>query len=353
MKTDTLKKNIYNCTCKDLETIVLKLGEQSYRAKQIFEWLFQKQVSEFTQMSNLSSKLIEKLKTHFTMQLPKITNIRHDQNDNSYKFLLETTDKKLIESILMLSEKRATLCVSCMIGCPLKCAFCATGSALRYCRKLDTSEIIGQFLVIQSYAKKHNLAQKITNIVFMGMGEPLLNKKQVENTLDILLHTHGCALSRNRITISTAGICDGLSDLINTYRIKLAVSLHFPNDELRTKYMPINKKYPLKNLIDELKKIILAKRDNITVEYIMLNGINDTITHAKQLVKLLHGIKVKINLIPYNPTDHFKVSPSTQTQINNFAKYIRSKSIMVTIRHSKGKKIKGGCGQFVLSKGKK
>jgi 23S rRNA (adenine2503-C2)-methyltransferase len=304
-------------------------------------------------MSNLPKNVILTLTANFSTMLPHIVNVIHSKSDNSYKFLLETKDQKLIESILMLSKNRTTLCISCMIGCPLKCKFCATGSALTYCRKLDISEIIGQFLAIQIYAQKNNISSKITHIVFMGMGEPLLNKHNVKKSLDIFLHKHGFALSRNRITISTAGICDGLSELINTYRVKLAVSLHFPNDELRSTYMPINKKYPLKRLTYELKKIKLSKRENITIEYIMLDSINDTLIQAKELIKLLHGIKVKINLIPYNPTDHFKAYPATQAHINNFAKYIRSKFIMVTIRQSKGKKIRGGCGQFVLSKGKK
>lgn len=302
-------------------------------------------------MSNFSDEFKKKLEQNFVIQIPQVHEVAHSQEDNSYKFLLKTHDDKLIESILMPIENRLTICVSCMIGCPLKCKFCATGSELKFIRKLEVSEIIGQVLATQKYIQDNNILkkQKITNIVFMGMGEPLLNKENISKSIELLLDNNSFGISRNKITLSTAGITDGLSELINKYRIKLAVSLHFPTDEQRNQFMPVNQKYPLQKLITELKKINLSKKDYITIEYLMLDKINDSLEHAKQLIKLLSNLKVKINLIPYNPTKTFNAQPSTEEQINLFAKYINSKDIMITVRRSRGKKIQGACGQFALT----
>ena len=252
----------------------------------------------------------------------------------------------------MPTPNRVTLCVSCMIGCPLKCKFCATGSELKFVRKLDTSEMVGQIIAIQNHILKNKIIEKkkITNIVFMGMGEPLLNLENIQKVLEILLSKDGFSISRSRITISTAGVTNELSELINKYRIKLAISLHFPTDVQRNKFMPINKKFPLKKLLSEAKKIKLSKRDYITIEYLMLDKINDTLDDAQKLVRLLHDLKTKINLIPYNSTKTFPYRSSSEKQTDKFAKYLRSKSIMVTVRKSRGKNIQGGCGQFVLNK---
>ena len=251
----------------------------------------------------------------------------------------------------MISEKRVTLCVSCMIGCPLKCKFCATGSELKYVRKLETAEIIGQFLVAMNYLNTNLDQNKITNIVFMGMGEPLLNLENIKKSLKIFTGENAFGMSKSRITISTAGVTPGLSELINEFGVKLAISLHFPTNEQRSEFMPINQKYSLQDVIAEAKKIKLNKRDYITIEYLMLQDINDSIEHAKKLIRVLSNLKVKINLIPYNTTKTLPANASTEDQIDLFAKYLRSKSITVTVRRSMGKKLKGGCGQFVLNKG--
>ncbi|MCK4650810.1 23S rRNA (adenine(2503)-C(2))-methyltransferase RlmN [Candidatus Babeliales bacterium] len=346
-------ENIFNLTISQLEFHLTNLKEQKFRAKQLFEWLYKKQIINLDLMSNLSTSLKQKISKSFNIKIPLLYKVDSCLQDNSHKFLIKTYDDKLIESILMIVKKRVTLCISCMIGCPLKCSFCATGSELKFIRKLETFEILGQILTIQNYIRKNNIADKITNIVFMGMGEPLLNFNNVKKTIEILLDPNGFSMSKRKITISTAGIIDGLSEFINKYKIKLAISLHFPFEEQRSIFMPINRKISLESLIKELKRIKLAKRDYITIEYLMLNKINDTLKHAKQLVKILNGIKTKVNLIPYNTTTSFNVEPSSEENLNYFAKYIRSKNIMVTIRRSKGKKIKGGCGQFILNSGKK
>ncbi|MCF7800083.1 23S rRNA (adenine(2503)-C(2))-methyltransferase RlmN [Candidatus Babeliales bacterium] len=345
-----MTKNLLNMSLEELESALLSLKEQKYRTKQLYTWFYQKHVTDLNQMSNISVSLKEKILQNFEIKIPEITDISRSLKDNSYKFLLKTHDNKLIESILMPVKDRVTICVSCMIGCPLKCKFCATGSQIGFIRKLDQSEILGQIIAINHYAKENNIAQNISNVVFMGMGEPLLNLENIEKSVKILLDPNGFGLSRSKITLSTAGITDKLSDFINKYRIKLAVSLHFSTDEQRSKFMPINIKYPLKKLIEELKKIVLAKRDYITIEYLLLKDINDSLDNAKQLIRLLDSLKIKVNLIPYNPTKDFPATSASEESINNFAKFLRSKNIMVTVRRSLGQDIEGACGQFALKK---
>lgn len=345
-----MKINLLNIDEKELESHINISGYPKFRAKQIFNWIYKKNIFDFKLMSNLPKDLINYLDESFLTKNLNIIDMKYSIKDNSYKFLLQTNDGNLIESIAMVKENRTTICLSCMIGCPLACKFCATGTELKFKRNLDTSEILGQFIEVQNYLNKNNISTKINNIVFMGMGEPFLNIKNIEKSINIFTSKNGLELSKNRITISTAGIINGLSDFINKHDIKLAVSIHFPTDEQRSEYMPINQKIPLKELINELKKIKLNKRNHITIEYLMIDEINDSILHAQKLKTLIQNLKVKVNLIPYNPTKMFNAKPSKEYQINEFAKYLNSKSIFTTVRRSKGKEILGGCGQFVLNK---
>lgn len=343
-----MKTNILNLSLNELESVIQALGQQKFRSKQMFDWIYKKDIFNFEDMSNLPKNLINDLKTKFCVSLPTINDIKYSSSDNSYKFLLKTHDENLIEAIAIQKDKRITLCVSCMIGCTLGCKFCATGTQIKFKRNLDASEIIGQYIVVQNYLKDKNIAKSITNIVYMGMGEPFLNIKNVENSIRTFTSSNCFGISKNKITISTAGITKGLSDFVNKYNINLAVSVHFPTNEQRTEFMPINKGIPLEKLISELKKIKLDKRKYITIEYLMINEINDTLFHAQKLKYLFKSLKIKVNLIPYNPTKMFKAKSSTEDQINKFAKYLISKSIFVTIRRSKGKDVLGGCGQFAL-----
>lgn len=340
--------NILDLSLPEFEDIIVNIGEKKFRAKQIFDWIYKKNNLNLDSMSNIPSSLIEKLKPDFSIETLSIHKINHSKLDNSYKFLLKTKDNNLIEAILMLTNNRVTLCVSSMIGCPLKCKFCASGSELKFKRNLKTSEIMGQFITIQNFIQKNNIADKITNIVFMGMGEPLLNIVNIDKTLLLLTDDNSFGLSKRKISISTAGVTKGLSELINKYGVNLAVSVHFPSDKQRSKFMPINDKISLPQLIKELKKIKLGKRDYITIEYLMIDKINDTLVHAEMLQKLFSSLKIKINLIPYNPIKTFPENPSEEKQIDIFANYLRSKSIFVTVRRSKGSETQGACGQFVL-----
>ncbi len=347
-----MKTNLIGLTLNQLQKIILDLGHKPFRAQQIMHWLYKKNIMSVEQMSNLPEAFRVQYAQIFSIDFPKIVDVAHSERDKSYKFLLQAHDDKYIESILMFCNDRATLCVSCMIGCPLRCRFCATGSELGFIRKLSSAEIIGQVLAVKQYALEKNITDSISNIVFMGMGEPFLNQEAVGSSLDILLSDYGFGYSRTRITISTAGVDTHIAQFINTYRVHLAVSLHFTNNELRSKYMPVNESFPIEKLIDELKKIKLTKRDYILIEYIMIDGINDSLEHAKQLVRILSFVKTKVNLIPYNPTKSFDAKPSTEEHLNAFAQYLQSKSIMATIRRSAGTDIEGGCGQFALRMGR-
>lgn len=344
-----MKKNLLDLTLAELEIELSIIGEQKFRAKQLTDWFYKKNIFDIEQMSNLSAPFKEKIKNSYEITLPTIHYVSKAKNDVSYKFLLKTSDGKLLESVLMLEEDRATICVSSMIGCPLACAFCATGSDMKFVRNLTTSEIVAQILVIRKYAQENNIAENITNLVFMGMGEPLLNLQAVDKTLEILMADYGLGMSRSRITLSTAGVSDKMADFINKHRVRLAISFHFTTDEIRNKYMPINKKFPIFTIIENLKKIKLLSHDFITIEYIMIKDINDRLEDAKRLINLLKGIKIKVNMIPLNPIKSFKEETSTEEAIDQFVRYLWSKNIIATVRRSKGKDVDGACGQLALS----
>ena len=298
-----MKKNILDLSFNELKELMLEFGFEKFRLTQLCDWIFKKHVFDFSKMTSFSKNMQVILSEKFNFFVPQIEDVIESKKDGSYKFLLKAFDGRLIESILMIVPGRATICVSCMVGCPLKCKFCATGSEIGFVRKLDSSEIVGQFLAVEKYAQEHKLADRISNVVFMGMGEPFLNLDAVKRAISTFLDENLLGLSRSKITVSTAGVGPGIAAFINKFEVNLAVSLHFPNDELRSEYMPVNKTFPLAKLVGELQKIELGKRDCITIEYIMLAGINDQIEHAKQLVRLLSNVKVKFNLIPYNPTE--------------------------------------------------
>lgn len=347
---DTATINLFDLTYAQLQQLLKDMKQSPFRAEQLCDWLYKKLVFDLDAMSNVSKELKDTIQARFTLQLPHIEHISHSAADNSYKFLLQTHDGKLIESILMLDDGRASVCVSCMIGCPLACRFCATGSQIGFIRRLSPSEIVGQVLVALRYAREHGLADRITNIVFMGMGEPLLNKEAVATAIENLTNPRCFALSPSKISVSTSGVGAGLAEFIEKTGVRLAVSLHFPTDELRLQYMPVNKRMPLKDLIAELGKIKLKPRDYIFIEYLMLRGVNDSLVQAKQLLGLVGNLKVKINLIPYNPTETLPAQASSEAVINNFAKFLQDKGLFVSVRRSKGVDVDGGCGQFALKK---
>jgi len=347
---EDIKTNILDLTYTDIEAYVEGIKQPKFRAQQLVNWIYKRFVFDLEQMHNLPKAFKVEIDNTACMYMPKVSHVSYSKADNSYKFLLKTNDDKLIEAILMLDKGRATVCVSCMIGCPLGCKFCATGSQVGFIRKLTVAEIVGQVLAILQYSKDNEITNKITNIVFMGMGEPLLNKEAVEKSIDIFTHPKCLALSPSKISVSTSGVGEGLADFIHKTGVRLAVSLHFTTDDLRSHYMPINKHFPIDKLIKELQKIKLKKRDYILIEYIMFRGINDTLHQARQLLGVIGNLKVKINLIPYNPTETLAEKASDEQTMNEFAQYLNNKGVFTSIRRSKGTGIDGGCGQFALKK---
>ncbi|MEO0184311.1 MAG: 23S rRNA (adenine(2503)-C(2))-methyltransferase RlmN [candidate division WOR-3 bacterium] len=332
-------KNIKSLSMSEIETVFQQLGLESYRARQLFQWLWQKGVNDFNQMTNLSLDVRRSLSQKFTIEDIKLTN-NLKASDGAEKFLWELSDNYFIESVFIPEPPRRTVCISTQIGCPLGCLFCATG-LLGFKRNLEGFEIASQIQLVQKLIK-----DKLTNIVFMGMGEPLLNIDNVFLSLEIITSSIGLGISQRHITISTAGIIEGIEKLLNSnWKVKLAISLNFANQSLREKYMPVAKKNPLKEVL-KLARLYSEKKEMVTFEYVLIKGLNDSQKHAHQLLKLLKGTSSKINLIAYNeyPGLPFK-TPDPET-IAKFQGILFDSNHPVTLRKSKGKEILAACGQL-------
>lgn len=334
-------QNIKDLTLQDIEQRLTSLGEKPYKALQIFVWAFNKGISSFDDMTDLPKGLRERLKQNFYISQPKII-ATEKSKDGTKKLLLELEDKNCIECVLIPEENRLTLCISSQVGCPLDCSFCMTGRG-GFVRNLKLSEIIDQV-----FAAKMLLSadQKITNLVIMGMGEPLLNYKELVKFLNIATHQKGLGFAPKRITVSTAGIAPMIERLGKETKVNLAVSLNATTDDVRNRLMPINKKYPLKILLDACKKYPAVRNRHITFEYILMQGMNDSIEDAKRLVKLLKGIRCKINLIPLNPLPNAEFKRPSDKTISSFQKMLLDSNYVVIIRAGKGQDISAACGQL-------
>ncbi|HAG51742.1 MAG TPA: 23S rRNA (adenine(2503)-C(2))-methyltransferase RlmN [Deltaproteobacteria bacterium] len=334
-------QNIKDLTLNDIEKWLTLHGEKAYKALQVFAWVFNKGVNSFDDMTDLSKALREKLKENFFISKPKILATEKSQ-DGTQKLLLELEDLNCIESVLIPEEDRLTLCLSSQVGCPLDCGFCMTGKG-GFVRNLKLSEIVNQVFAAQSLL---SVNQKITNLVLMGMGEPLLNYDEVIKFLNIAIHQKGLGFAPKRVTVSTAGIVPMIERLGREIKVNLAVSLNATTDEIRNRLMPINKKYPLQILLDACRKYPAARNRYITFEYILIEDVNDSIEDAKRLVKLLQGIKCKINLIPFNPFPGAEFKRPSEKTILNFQKVLMDNNYIAIIRASKGQDISAACGQL-------
>jgi 23S rRNA (adenine2503-C2)-methyltransferase len=341
------KLGILNFTKEELREILLEHGFQKFRLEQVFMWIHRFGKRSFYEMTNLSKKVQDELNEIFYIFRPVVSNIQKS-SDGTVKFLLELEDGKTIESVFIPDQRRNTLCVSSQVGCSLGCKFCHTGHCGSQ-RNLTTEEIISQVIeakdCLQLWAGK-----KLTNIVFMGMGEPLLNVKNVLKSVDILTDDEKQGLSRRKITISTSGIVPILNEISKSLKTKLAVSLHAPNNELRSSLMPINDSYNLESLMNACRDYSKQHRSmRITFEYVMLRGINDTEECAIELIKILKGINSKVNIIPFNKWIGCEFSPSSSKTIKNFVEILKSGGLDVTIRLSRGKDVMAACGQLKSS----
>lgn len=349
MKTNRLqlfikKENPLDLSLEEWLQWCQKKGFPPFAGKQIYQWIYQKNELNPLEFTNLSLKMREELVNSFDWEL--FTVEAHLVSiDKSEKFLLKTVDGLLIEMVLMPYENRLTLCISSQVGCRMGCTFCQTGK-MGFKRNLTSGEIIGQILFANRHLRGAESNQVVTNVVFMGMGEPLDNYDAVVKACAKMIDPNGLALSKSRVTISTSGLVPEINNLGKELPVRLAISLHTALEEERSAMMPINRKYSLKTLKEALLEYPAPARTGITFEYVMIQGKNDTIGHAKALVKYLHGLKASVNLIPINHFPGIEMEPSDAERIRQFQLYLSERSIPAPVRYSRGQDISGGCGQL-------
>jgi 23S rRNA (adenine2503-C2)-methyltransferase len=351
MKSNTKKILLKDLRFQELQHFIESLDESKFRAKQIFNWIYENLASDFSEMSNLPSSLIEKLSHNSELNALRTVSKQESDATNTIKFLFETFEGNKIESVLIPENKRQTLCISTQVGCPLDCKFCATG-LMGFTRNLSTGEIIDQYLKVS----KEIFPSKITNIVYMGMGEPLLNYKATERSLQILLHDLGNKIGRTRITVSTAGIPNKIRELADSgTRVKLALSLHSCFDDIRNKIMPINTKYNIGENIDALSYYADKTKTKIMFEYTMLKDINDRDEDLNALIRLCSRLPSKVNIIPFNSIAHMvnegfssQLQPTPMDRVKEFSDRIMNKNIFVMLRDTQGDDIAAACGQLAI-----
>lgn len=327
-----------------LKTQLKNFGQPEYRFRQIYQAIFRNFVEGFDEMTVLPKDLRKKLAESFKISSLKLVTLKESSDKKVKKALFELEDKKRIESVLILDHRRRTVCLSSQVGCPMGCRFCATGTKMGFARNLSSQEIYDQVLFWARFLKRKNLS--ITNVVFMGMGEPFLNYDNVMGAIKVLNDKNGLNLARRRISISTCGVIEGIKKFIKeNLEVNLAISLHAPENNLRSKLMPINKKYPLEKLIDVCRDYVQRTRRKLFFEYVMLEGINDSLKQARQLARLLNHPLFHVNLIPYNFTGTSFRASSFKT-ICQFEKELRKLSLHCTRRKSLGGEIWAGCGQL-------
>lgn len=341
------KINLLDLTQAQLEDFFAQLGEKPYRAQQFLRWVHQAGMRDFSLMTNFGKVLREKLSEVASIDLPEVT-LRKNSNDGTRKWLLKLACGNAIEMVFIPELTRGTLCVSSQVGCGLNCSFCSTAKQ-GFNRDLSVGEIIGQvWLAARELSQaegRHDRA--ITNIVMMGMGEPLLNFDNVVAAMDLMMNDHAYGLSKYRVTLSTSGVLPALERLKETSPVALAVSLHAPNDSLRNQLVPLNKKYPLADLMALCKNYFSKeKKRKVTFEYVMLKGVNDQPEHAQQLIKLLKDVPSKVNLIPFNPFPYTEYECSSQASIDAFRNILVSKKINTITRKTRGQDIDAACGQL-------
>lgn len=337
-------KNLYGLTQELLEELVINLGYKQYSGRQIFQWMYQKNVFEFEQMTNLSKNLRAELEENYEISLPKVLEEK-TSSDQTIKYLLKLRDGQLIESVKIPDDSRLTLCLSSQVGCPLGCWFCRTAQ-IGFKRNLEVGEIIAQLALIQN---KLNPGERITNLVFMGMGEPFLNYSNVRAAIEIIMSVLGFGIGHSKITLSTAGLVPGIYRMTDDgLKVRLAVSLNSADPQIRQNLMPITRKYPLGDLKKSLIYHTSKTGRRVTFEYLMISGLTDTISSARKLVTFVEGIPCKINLINFNPTEGLPLEfkPSKEKDLFKFRDYLYPRTPAVTIRSSKGADIKAACGQF-------
>ncbi|MFP4035490.1 MAG: 23S rRNA (adenine(2503)-C(2))-methyltransferase RlmN [Desulfovermiculus sp.] len=339
------KTSLFELSRTELAECMHSLGQPVFRTTQVWQWVWQKGCRNFNEMTNVSKDLRTSLEQAYSLELPSISALTTSQ-DGTIKGLLRLFDASHVEWVLIPERDHYTLCLSTQAGCPLACSFCSTGR-MGFERNLTAGEILSQVLVAQETLKNSQTSWSLRNIVFMGMGEPLLNWPQVEKSLHVLRDPLGLGFSHRRVTVSSVGIPDVLEEFAHTGLASLAVSLHAPTQDLRQKIMPkAARLLPLPELVARLQDLPLKPRQRITIEYILLAGINDSLEQAKDLNRLLSGLKCKINLISFNPAPDLPYVAPDPEDVLRFERFLWSKGQTVTLRKSKGQDIQAACGQL-------
>ncbi len=341
------KKDIRALTFEELKTAFIEMGEKAFRAKQVYEWLWMKSAIQFEEMTNLSKDLRKKLEENFAIKAVSILKSQKS-NDGTIKSAFQLYDENIVEGVLIPTLERQTACVSSQVGCSLTCKFCATGYMDRK-RNLNADEIYDQVVLLDKQAKD-NFNIPLTNIVYMGMGEPLLNYANVLKSIDRITAEDGLNMSYKRITVSTAGIAKMIKKLgDDEVKFNLAISLHAANDAKRNEIMPINESNTLEALAEALKYYYEKTENPVTFEYIIFNGFNDGIEDARELVKFCHNIPCKVNIIEYNPISMADFLNAEDDKVQAFANHLQKHHVIVNIRRSRGKDIDAACGQLAIN----
>lgn len=343
-KMSSIPQNIRNLSLEELSASVIELGEKPFRAKQIYEWLWKKNARSFEEMSNLGLHLRQKLNDYFFIDHISLDD-QQISNDRTIKCAFSVGENKVVEGVLIPTTSRMTACISSQVGCSLACTFCATGK-LKLMRNLTAGEIVDQVVYLKNQAEQR-YNTPLSNIVYMGMGEPLLNYKNMLRSTEIITSEEGLGMSPKRITVSTAGIAKMIKKLgDDEVKFNLALSLHAANDEKRSKIMEINDSNNLETLAEALKYFYDKTGTRVTFEYIIFRDFNDSIADARELVAFSRCVPCKVNIIEYNPIDDAEFERAAPKKTDDFAAYLESKGLVVNIRRSRGKDIDAACGQL-------
>jgi len=351
-------KNLMSLDRSSMESYFQDMGEKGFRAKQVLQWIYQRNVTRFSDMTDLSKGLRDRLQQSSNLNLPEIVS-QQRSTDGTVKWLLKLRDGNCIESVYIPESDRGTLCVSSQVGCGLNCTFCSTARQ-GFNRNLDVDEIISQVWIANNVLEsieqseglvfeRHDNDQRrpVTNVVMMGMGEPLLNFDNVTSAMKLMMDDFSFGLSRRRVTLSTAGMVPMIDRLKQECPVSLAVSLHAPEDNLRNKLVPLNKKYPISELLESCRRYVdNNNRQRITFEYVMLKDVNDSLSHARQLGKILQDVPSKVNLIPFNPFPETQFERSGSVAINRFRDHLQGMNIFTITRKTRGDDIDAACGQL-------
>jgi 23S rRNA (adenine2503-C2)-methyltransferase len=345
--TESTKTNLLGMSREKMEAFFLEMGEKAFRASQVMKWIHQRGVSNFQDMTDLSKALRAKLEAEAEVRTPELL-LEQSSDDGTRKWLIRLDDGNCIETVFIPEDDRGTLCISSQVGCALDCTFCSTARQ-GFNRNLSSAEIISQVWIARATLQPDPTTERvITNVVLMGMGEPLLNYDNVVDAMRIMLDDNAYGLSKRRVTLSTSGVIPAMDRLAKDIDVSLAVSLHAPNDELRDQLVPLNRKYQIRELIEACERYLHGKpyRSRITYEYVMLDGVNDTPEHARQLVRLLRDKAAKVNLIPFNPFPETRYKRSSAETISRFREILHKAGVITVTRRTRGDDIDAACGQL-------